>query len=397
MIPNKKTFCIAPFKHAHINTEGSLKFCCQSQEHSTYKFNDIKNWFKSKPVKKLRNNLVKGIKDPVCMKCWVDEDNGKTSQREIYNKYIGNIIPNAFEKSFEKNKILKNILIDPDNHLNIDTYDIKLGNHCNLKCIMCKPMDSSELLLEARKNKELAEFYTIPDSKNFVWPKKEDFKDWCQSRLGNSTWIKFTGGEPFLNPYMLETLKNISMPQRKKCVISIVTNLTIINEKIIDIFKDFKETWIGVSVEGTTDVLEYARYGHKWKDFKKNLLILTENKKENLHLTLQYVVQTPTILGIMDLIKFADENSVNLHPLFLKTPKEFTLQSMKTKHKLELLKTLKNYYGHNQNFVESLCAFIEKNLNYDKNQAQTCVYRLQAFDKIRNTNFQKIIPIDYLL
>ena len=37
---------------------------------------------------------------------------------------------------------------------------------------------------------------------------------------------------------------------------------------------------------------------------------------------------------------------------------------------------------------------IKDNINYDIKLAQECVYYLDNIDKIRNTNFKKIIPVD---
>ena len=62
-----------------------------------------------------------------------------------------------------------------------------------------------------------------------------------------------------------------------------------------------------------------------------------------------------------------------------------------------MLDKLKNYNGFNSEFVNSLKNFIQTNIDYKENLAKQCVYRLQAFDKVRKNDFTKIIPVDYFI
>lgn len=396
MIPKKNTFCIAPFNHAMISPQGDLKVCCVSKETSDFKYYDIEKWYDSDKLKNLRNNLIKGIKDPICKSCWVQEENQKISQRQVYNKHLGGILEEHWEKSFKKNKNLPEKLQN-QNAENITAFDLKLGNHCNLKCIMCSPVSSSELLLEAKKNKKLSKYYDLPDSREFTWAKEEKFKNWCSQYISNTTHIKFTGGEPFLNPFLLEVLRNIKTEQKKKCILHFTTNLTVINERIFNALKDFKETWWSVSMEGIGKVLEYARFGHTWKDLEKNLEILMSLQSNKSFIHVNHVVQSPTFRGIKKLVDWCDSKKLLLDPIFLTNPKVFRLQSIKTNYKKEFIQSFKGYNGHNQNFVKSVSTFVSNNLDHDLQLAKKCVERLKSFDKVRNTNFQDIIPIDYFI
>jgi organic radical activating enzyme len=392
-----KTFCIAPFKHACIESKGNLRVCCVSKEKNEYRYDQIEEWYKSDTLKKLRKNLKDGIKDPICTGCWKAEENGKISQRNIYNKHIGKILSNHFIKSFEKNNELKKIMQNDDDYNNIDSFDMQLGNHCNLKCIMCGPHYSSEILLETKKYKEIDIFYKRENSKNFVWAKEKNFIDWCTKNLKKTRHIKFTGGEPFLNPYLLDTLKNIPLDQKKKCILHFATNLTIINEEILKILDYFKETWLTVSVEGIGKVLEYARFGHKWEDLENNLHRIENIKNKNIFLNISHVVQAPTFYGIDNLISYFDNKHLKLNALFLENPKVFKLTSIKTEYKEKFLEKFKNYNGYNIEYVNSLLSFIKNNLMYDPLMGEKCVERLQIFDKIRKNSFQDIIPIDYFI
>jgi organic radical activating enzyme len=396
MIPNKNTFCIAPYQHINTTPKGNLRICCASLEKPKYKYYDIKNWYESDILKSLRSNLEKGIKDPICNDCWKKEATGKPSQRQVYNKHIGKILENTWDKNFIKNKKLinaiENISLD-----NITSFDLALGNLCNLKCIMCNPGYSSQLLAEAKLNTELQEFHGNDLNTDYSWPETEQFKDWCKKFLYKSAHIKFTGGEPFMNPYLLETLESIPDEQKRKCILHFITNLTKINNKILNILTKFKETWLTVSVEGVGAVLEYARFGHKWQDLQKNLDTITKNKPNNLFVSIDHVIQSPTFVGITDLVNYFDNKKIKIEPLFLIDPPCFQILSIKTIYKNQLLDKLKKYNGYNITYINSLKKFIQKNIKYDENLAKQCVYRLQAFDKIRKNNFTKITPIDYFI
>jgi organic radical activating enzyme len=396
MIPSKKTFCIAPFQHACVDSKGDLSICCVSNETKEYRYEDIKEWYESDTLKSLRHNLVNGVKDPICEYCWTSEEYDGTSQREIYNRHIGKITSD-WDKSFEKNKKLMSVVNDID-YKNINSFDLKLGNLCNLKCIMCSTDNSSQLLAEARMYPELKQFYDEIDPKKYQWPEKEEFKNWCKTFLGSSIHIKFTGGEPFLNPYLLEVLTNIPLEQRKKCILQFTTNLTSISNDIMKILSSFKETWFSVSVEGIDEIFEYARFGHSWKTLQKNLLMLLDKQsKKNIFVSINHVIQSPTFNGIIDLIQYFDSLKTKIQPIFLNSPTCYSLLSIKQKVKENFLEQIKNYKGYNLPYVISLRSHIRNNIEHDPKLAEQCVHRLETIDKIRKKDFKKIIPIDYFL
>lgn len=396
MTPNPDTFCIAPFKHAHVSNDGKLKVCCQSRDKKEYNYDQLEEWYNSKACQTLRKNLIAGIKDPICNACWITEKNKEKSQRQIYNLHIGGILEKNFNKSFERDKNLNRIINNQDSK-NINTFDFKLGNHCNLKCTMCDPAQSSEILLEAKTNKNIAKFYKMPDSKDFVWAKQKKFSEWCTNNFDGIKYIKFTGGEPFINPYLLNTLKDIPEDQKIKCILHFTTNLTILNKEILEQFKKFKETWLDVSIEGTKNVFEYIRKGHSWDEITKNINIILNLQYNNVHIHVSYVVQNLSLFDIENLIQYCDSKKLKLNPLFLQWPIEFKLQTIKTKYKDDLLEKLKEYQGYNKDFVISVCEHIKNNIDYDQTLASKALERLKIFDKARGTNFKNIILEDYFI
>lgn len=377
-----------------MNPQGFLKICCASKEQVDYKYNDIETWFKSEKLQRLRANLRDGIKDPICQQCWTREKNGRWSQRKTYNKYIGKILEDSWDKNFAKNINLKESIENIDT-ANIRSFDLKLGNLCNLKCIMCYPGSSSQIMAEAKLHPALRKFYSDDLNADFTYAEGKPFKRWCDKFLKNSLHIKFTGGEPFMNPYLLDTLHSIPDTQKKKCILHFTTNLTKVNQEILKIFDKFKEIWLSVSVEGIGDLLAYARYGHQWDNLEKNLS--TVMGKKNVHVGVSHVVQAPTFIGIKDLINYFDKKQIDIEALFLNDPKCYHINAVKTEHKKDFLSVMQNYDGHNKTFVDTVKNFVSGNLAHDKNLAEQCVLRLKTFDKVRKNSFTKVVPVDYFI
>ena len=390
---DKSTFCIAPFKHACLDSKGYLKVCCVSGEKLQYKFDKIEDWYHSEEVSSLRNNLKNGIKDPRCSNCWIAQSNDKGSQRMFYNKNILDITDHYIAKNGDK---LEKMFAEPSVDI-IDSFDLKLGNLCNLKCIMCKSSSSSQLLAEVKMNPQLGKYYGEENIKDYVWAEQQTFRSWCEEYLPKSTNIKFTGGEPLINPYLLDVLDFINPDQKKLCTLHFTTNATEINQRLLDKLDEFKKVKISVSVEGTGGLLEYVRYPHKWNNLKENILLLKSYTKQNIELRIQHVIQSTTLFGIIDLVRFFDQHELPINPLILTTPKHFHINSLKTEHKEKFLTAIKNYVGFNNKFINSVKQFVSNNMDYDKTLAVACVQHLSTLDAVRNNNFRDVISLDYFL
>lgn len=395
-MPTKETFCTAPYQHTCIDSKGYLKVCCVSKETPEYKYDQLEEWYHSPFMNELRENLDNGVKHPNCEVCWKSEQSKKGSQRNWININVGNIFQDNFDISFKQNKDLQQSIEKLD-YKNIKSFDLKLGNLCNLKCIMCWADSSSQLLAEAQLNPELKQFYGDKNARDYMWAESDQFKEWCLEHLPNSINIKFTGGEPMINPHLLPTLEHIPDEQKKKCKLHFTTNATVINQKLIDTLNKFQFTEISISVEGLGEVLEYARYGHKWKDLEHNLNYILENRSEKISVRILNVLQAPTFLGIRDLVEYFDKKQITIYPLFLRHQSHLDVGSIKKSYKEDFLKQTENYKGFNLKYMSAIRHHIIKNLDHNKDSAKQCVYHLQSIDNVRKNNFQNIIPIDYFV
>ena len=150
MIPNKNTFCLAPWYNIFVDSDKKLSPCCDSKKDiMKYNYSQLENYFFSDKLEQLRKDLINGIKNNNCTACWTKEKQKGNSLRLQFNKALGkpskSSILNQIENPSIKNK---------------KSFDLVLGNLCNLKCIMCKPRLSSQLLAEANLNPELKKWYS---------------------------------------------------------------------------------------------------------------------------------------------------------------------------------------------------------------------------------------------
>ena len=383
MIPNKNTFCVNPWLTVALDSDNKLSPCCYIPGFN-YNYQNIEKYFKSKELNDIRKDLLTGVKNKNCNKCWQKESQGMESQRQISNRTI-------------KGNIRKQIS-DPTTE-DVVHIDFVLGNLCNLKCLMCKPLLSSQILAEAIKHPELKEIYDSNTSyvqKHFDWPKHKEFKEWCKIILPRCKKIHFGGGEPFIIPWIPKVLKDIDIAKKKQMTLHITTNLTIINDEILEAFNNFKEVWLSVSFEGTEDTFEYVRNGHNWETIKKNVKYIKDKNFNNLYFGVNNVIQATSFHSILSLVDFCDKNDMKINPLPLDRPESFHISALTKESKLNFLNHTAQYQGINKDYIKFVRNLCITNIEQNHKLSADCIRLLEKYDKVRKTNWKKIIPLENL-
>jgi MoaA/NifB/PqqE/SkfB family radical SAM enzyme len=379
---NKKTFCVAPWYSVEVRSDKRISPCCKFKPFKNYDYKDIEHYFNSDELNQVRKDLLTGIKNKHCAKCWRDEAHGLDSFRLISNRTIFKNKRDDIERQIRNPK-----------SSNIISFDLTLGNLCNLKCTMCTPELSSQILAEANLNPELkGRFQKNYDQKDFDWPKTEDFVQWCYRYLPQSIDIKFTGGEPFIIPWIPDVLERIPDSQKEKCILHFTSNLTVLNDKLIESFHKFKEVWISVSVEGIDQTHEYVRYGHSWQRLVNNIKHLRDRKIQNLILKINHVVQTPSYHSLVPMVNFFDDLGILIHPILLDTPKHFHISSLTEEAKKRFLHETEGYSGINQDFIKFVRAVSVQHMQQNLDLTQECVRHLEQLDRARKNSHETIIP-----
>lgn len=279
---NNKAFCILPFVHTHLNTEGDVFPCCiswspdRSSQLGYLKDNTLEELFNSEKMKKLRVDLANGIRrEDICGQCYQREDNGFVSARH------GNNIDYVDVEDEIVSRMAEDGYLEPI----IKSWDIRFSNLCNLKCRSCGSVYSTTWAQEDEKFEGFTNYkklISIP----------EGAPDPLENQYENVDKIYFAGGEPLIMPEHFRTLQKIIDSGRANEVKLLYnTNMTKLNynkHDLIEYWKEFKYVVLGASIDAMGEKAEYIRNGVKWSVIEDNLKTLSEaikiHKNINIHL-----------------------------------------------------------------------------------------------------------------
>ena len=324
---NPKTFCIIPWTHARISTNGALDPCCKiSTAFPKQNINTVgdfdQDWWNGPDMQQLRQDLAQGTKTKYCDTCWNDEAAGKSSLRQEYNKRLSKHT-DLRAISSSKTYISKHLPIG---------LDLDLGNICNFKCMMCTPKNSSRIQTEKKQHsskfKELV-FLPIDPEFNFGWPDQAQFQTLFKHIAPNVKILQLKGGEPLLIKDMMATIKLVE--DKRNTIISITTNGSVeFDDDFVDQLSQFQRAWLCVSVDGIEEHSEYVRYGSHWPTVHNTISKLS--KLANCTFRINTVLQFYSALTFPRIADYAIDNNLDMEILFCYTPDFLSIHSMLPRH-----------------------------------------------------------------
>lgn len=297
------TFCSLPWLHQQITSNGDIRICCYSledaSEHNAASCN-LKEAFNGETIKRVRKNMLSGKWNPECNKCRVEEEAGLTSSRNVAVTRWASII--------DYNKALETTNDDGSVNTTPTAYDIRFGNFCNLKCRMCGPNFSHswyEEWTEYHQDESLwdsGKYFKLVRNDNgrlvtdhYDWHLQESFWSQLEQNIDSIQEVYMAGGEPLLVERHEQFLKKcIELNVASRIAISYNTNLSVLPDRILDLWKNFKQVMVGASIDGMDSVLEYQRYPLRWDTALSNLKKLDNFAQEhsNIHPVIALAVTT---------------------------------------------------------------------------------------------------------
>ncbi len=295
-----KTFCILPWTHIASYTDGSALLCCiaNSSDLNLNKQSLEEVWnsdhFKTARVKMMRGEQVKE-----CNACYSVETVGIKSHRQIENWIWKNKLGEDYI-----NKLIASTNIDGSLRQRWITLDLRLGNTCNLQCVMCRPIDSSKWVKQAQVLKDelktevkwdwkhKVETYSV---NNFDWYKNEKFLEEFYESAADMKHIIFGGGEPLYIKEHKEILKRlVDLGYSKNIELRYHTNGTIYDKEVVDLWTKFKYVDVMISLDGHKHINDYIRYPADWDTIERNLH-LYDNTPDVIDVKLLCTVQALNI------------------------------------------------------------------------------------------------------
>lgn len=267
------SFCYYPFTALAVKRWVQGKFspfpCCNSGhllnaewESNFPKDITLDEAFHSKPMNDLRQDMLANRKPDICGVCWRREKHYGSSPR-LHSAHI-----------------LKGNTIDIHNP-QLQVLDIGTGNTCNLRCRMCTPFSSSELMKDRdqfveRNVKYWRRFpYTDEILKSESINKfDKNNEDWTSifDTIQNYTYIKASGGETLLSNQFIDFLqKCIDEDHAQNIILQITTNATQLTKPNIERLKKFKALEFIFSIDGIDKIYEYIRYPQSFDKLERSI------------------------------------------------------------------------------------------------------------------------------
>lgn len=366
--------CMAPFVSVVIDKNGELLPCCDfMQDKSDLQkghLSEFSKWW-NQDLLVLRNKMLSHQSESGCDHCLTKESNGQSSLRLMYNH-------NFSERS-----------ITPK----IGLVEIRLGNYCNLRCIMCGGYASSSIQTEYSSNQDLYNRLNIfMSSESVAWWKDNRCMDNLKIILENAETVHFAGGEPFIVPEMVNILSMINVQKIKK--ISVSSSLNNLSSKIVKELDRFKSVNIAASIEGVGKFNDYIRHGSDWNIVVNNLKLLAQ--KENIQLGISHVLQHTSIWTLPKLIEWADEQGISIvlagvYYYSYPAPGVLTIDSVNPIDLDKFIDWLSNYNGVYKSVLDQWI----KNYKYDPALNQKFHEYMSMLDNIRGTDFKLLFNPTY--
>ena len=296
-----KTFCILPWTHVASYTDGTALLCCIANPDGELNLNkmSLSQVWNSNHFKEARKAMLEGKQFKSCAACYKEEAVGIYSHRQIEN----HIWKNKLGEEYINELIAKTA---EDGTLNTDwiTLDLRLGNTCNLQCVMCRPVDSSKwvkhailLKQELKTDAKWDWDYKVSNYSvnNFEWYKDPEFlKDFYDS-AHELRHIIFGGGEPLYIKEHKEILKKlVELGAAGHIELRYHTNGTIYDKEVVDLWTKFKYVDVMISIDGAKEINDYIRYPADWETIERNLH-LYDNTPNNIDIKVLCTVQALNI------------------------------------------------------------------------------------------------------
>jgi|TARA_B100000085_G_scaffold264178_1_gene270869 hypothetical protein len=349
----KDSFCVLPWIHLATHPIGTVTPCCvtemknsastaaseeNEEKHLFLSKDSLESIANSKRFKSVRKQMMNGKKPAVCQKCFKYEEQGVGSKRQesntLYKHFIDDCLPNT-----NPDGSLKNV--------NYKYVELRLGTVCNLKCTTCNPFSSNRWNqdLKGLENSEFKNDYFKVDIRT-EWFRDYKFYDELYSKCEQLQEIWINGGEPTLikeHGYFLE--KFIEDGSSKNIDLHYSLNCTQFPDKFIEIWKNFRNIRIHLSIDDLEQRNYYVRFPSDWNQIMRSFdKILKYRDVFNLE-----VCQTVSALNVFNIDqfkKFTLDNNLLIAHNYVHYPDHLHVSLIPTPMKDSILKNIEYLSPH---------------------------------------------------
>ncbi len=246
-----------------VETDGWTRPCCLETSNHARVFpisQGILKSFNHKKIITLREDLKDGFSEKTRHACY------RCENLEIKNQQSMRITTPFLSEKRE----LKGI-------------QFKMSNKCQLTCAHCGPDRSSGWAKLLNITPHVKKSFEVTD----------EFLSELEQLLPQLEVIKFTGGEPFLDPDHWKILEFLDSKDKSHCELQYITNG--ISPFRSELWKGWKEVNCSISVDGFEKSYEWFRRGSDWRQLLDN----TAELEKHSTISINYSVTPYTIFDFL--------------------------------------------------------------------------------------------------
>lgn len=301
--------CAAFYNHTNIRGGNRIFPCCRFKKSIQTFDGDLSNVLHSKEYNNIRE-LSETVRLPECAKCWHEEDLGKESLRQWFNKNYST------------------------DNIELKYLEIGFDNICNLTCDGCWEEWSSSWWV--KKNPTASPKVGITGLKEIKQ---------VPSRIEK---IVFLGGEPLMTNRhrkfleSIEDLSNVEVEYFTNGMFSLKSS----DHKILKKCKSVKFT---ISIDGYSKLNEQVRSGSDWNIVVKN----TDEISKKYNTVIHTVIHKNSWHGLLDMFWWVNQNNYTWTTNILTYPKELDIINLDYQDKEKLINMCKFNDIPNRNYIIS--------------------------------------------
>jgi hypothetical protein len=361
-------------------------------------------------MRRTRLQIKEGKVPESCAKCFEEESKGIKSKRNwetmVWNERLN--LPDIVSKMNATGGM----------PVEIPYFDLRLGNLCNLKCVMCSPHDSSSWIKDYKiQYPKYNSISLINDSQwdrtmDYTWYKKSSFIDSMKNQIQFIKELYFAGGEPLLIPEHYNILQwLVDKGHSKNVILRYNSNGTELPNHLIKLWEEFKLVKFNFSIDACGDKNDYIRYPSKWIDITNNLHKL-DKTSDNIVVNVACAVNLLNVSYLDELVDWKisqNFNKVNtkqygagligLHLVYLPSYLNVRVLPNNIKHQaiLKINNLLKRYSNNdfdNDPYGKKRWLGLINYMSTDwTHKLPDCIEYLNITDETRQTNFREVFPI----
>lgn len=327
-----KTYCPLPWNHLATHPHGGVTLCCISDH--TDGLNRARNYkedynqffdlnkqsveqhMNSDYYKEVRLQMLNDEKPKACMRCYEEEDKGVKSKRQHETEVFKQNSTDWASK-----------LTSEDGSIPMDLrfVELRLGNVCNVRCRTCNPASSSKWLEDYKDIVEKADFINkgylgLNFPEDFKWAEDDNFYNDLFDSAPNLELLYINGGEPTLiKQHWAYLQKLVDSGRSKNVILWYNINCTMLPPIALELWPEFKEARICLSIDDLEDRNAFIRTGTNWNAVLKTIAILKENR-DKLVLRITQTVSAYNYATLPEFFKWAEMNGIEVDMNFVYDP-----------------------------------------------------------------------------